>query len=217
MEQPMESYWEKRLAALKEALEANRFQVFVARDAGAAGRVVRQELLPGIGAKSVSWGGSKTLEATDLIEAFKNDPNMDVLDAFEKDVSDEESIERRRRAFLTDLYLTGTNAITEGGQLVNLDRTGNRVAALTFGPRHVVVLVGRNKIVPDLPAAMDRIKQIAAPVNAMRLGKKTPCAKTGFCNDCSGFDRLCVNWTITEKSLPVNRIKVILINQALGY
>ena len=93
---------------------------------------------------------------------------------------------------------------------------GNRVAALTFGPRHVLLFVGRNKIVPDLNSAMERIKDYAAPANVMRLDKKTPCAKTGRCEDCSATDRICNNWTITEKAFPRGRIKVILINQDLG-
>ena len=201
----------------KKNLEKNHFEVFVAENAGEAGTIVENEILLKIAAKSVSWGGSKTLAATNLIEVFKGNPDLKVIDAFEKNISPEESIERRRQAFLTDLYLTGANAVTQAGQLVNLDRTGNRVAAMTFGPRHVVVLAGYNKIVPDLAAAMSRIKNFAAPVNAMRLDKETPCVKTGFCNDCSGNDRVCVTWTITEKSQPQNRIKVILINQELGY
>ena len=94
---------------------------------------------------------------------------------------------------------------------------GNRVCGLTFGPRHVVVLVGRNKIVPDIEEAMFRIKNYAAPVNAMRLGKKTPCAETSYCQECKSPDRICNTWTITEKSLPKGRIKVILINEDLGF
>lgn len=217
MEKPIETYWIKRLDALKEKLEANRFDVFIADNAVEAGKIVQQEILLKIGAKSVSWGGSKTLVETNLVGVFESNPDIKVVDAFEKNISREESIERRRQAFLVDLYLTGANAITEEGQLVNLDRTGNRVAALTFGPRHVVVFAGRNKIVPDLNAAMSRVKRFAAPVNAMRLGKKTPCVKTAFCDDCNGVDRVCVSWTITEKSQPRGRIKVVLINQELGY
>ena len=115
-----------------------------------------------------------------------------------------------------ELYFTGTNAVTKNGQLVNLDMIGNRVGALTFGPREVVVLMGRNKLVPDLESAMARIKDYAAPANAMRLDMKTPCTKTGRCMDCSSPARICNNWTITEKSFPPKRIKVILIRQDMG-
>jgi hypothetical protein len=94
---------------------------------------------------------------------------------------------------------------------------GNRVAALTFGPRHVVVVVGRNKIVRDLDEAMQRIKTYAAPVNAIRHpGLKTPCVKTASCTDCNSPDRICNTWTITEKSFPKDRVKVILVNQDVG-
>ncbi len=106
--------------------------------------------------------------------------------------------------------------MTEDGHLVNLDMTGNRVAALTFGPKKVVVFVGRNKIVADLESAMCRIKDYAAPANAMRLNYKTPCVKTSVCADCKSPSRICNTWTITEKSYPKKRVAVILINEELG-
>jgi len=118
---------------------------------------------------------------------------------------------------MVDLFFTGTNAITEDGILVNLDMYGNRVAALTFGPKYVVVLSGRNKIVSDIDDAMFRIKDYAAPVNAMRLNKKTPCVETSRCQECNSPDRICNTWTITQKSFPKGRIKVILINDDLGF
>ena len=118
---------------------------------------------------------------------------------------------------LVDLFVTGTNAVTESGQLVNLDMIGNRVGAVTFGPKHVIILVGRNKIVPDLESAMFRVQNYAAPVNTMRLDKKTPCAKTSFCADCKSPDRICNYWTITEKSFPKNRVKIVLINKDMGF
>ncbi len=92
----------------------------------------------------------------------------------------------------------------------------NRVAAIAFGPRYVVIVVGRNKIVPDLEEAMLRVKNFAAPANAMRLDKKTPCVKTSRCEECKSPDRICNTWTITEKSFPKGRIKIVLINADLG-
>ena len=118
---------------------------------------------------------------------------------------------------MTDLFITGTNAITTSGHLINLDMIGNRIAALTFGPRNVVVLAGRNKVVADLEAAWERIKAYAAPVNSMRLGMKTPCAATGVCHDCTSPQRICNTWTITEKSFPKGRVRVVLINEDLGF
>jgi len=216
MEKPIEYYWQKRLADVKEALEANNFEVFLAEDASAAKQVVLEEILPKTEAKTVSYGGSLTHNATGLLEALKGREEIEVLDVFDKKLSDTERVELRRRSLLVDLYITGTNALTEEGQLVNLDMFGNRVAAITFGPKAVIILVGRNKIVPELEDAMFRVKNYAAPINAIRLDKKTPCVKTSYCDECSSPDRICNYWTITEKAFPKGRIKVILINADLG-
>ncbi len=216
MEKPIEHYLQARLTDIKEALEANNFEVFLAENATRAKEIVKEEILPKTGAKSISWGGSMTFIATSLYEAIKDSPDLEVLDVFDKNIPDEEKQELRRRSLLVDLYITGTNAITETGQLVNLDMYGNRVAAITFGPKHVVILVGRNKIVPDLEEAIFRVKNYAAPVNAIRLDKKTPCVKTSYCEECSSPDRICNTWTITEKSFPKGRVKVVLINEDLG-
>jgi hypothetical protein len=152
-----------------------------------------------------------------MIELIDKNPVLEFINPFEKGLSEEEMYERGRQALLSDLFFTGTNALTETGILVNLDGWGNRVAALAFGPKYVIVTVGRNKIVPELDDAMYRIKNYAAPVNAMRFDVKTPCVKTSFCADCKSPDRICTAWTITEKSFPKGRIKVILINQDLGF
>lgn len=214
---PVQEYWQTRLERCKEALEQNNFEVHLAANAAEARRIVVEEILPKLEAKSVSWGGSATFAATGLYEELRAHPEMTVIDTFEKNVSREEVIERRRRALLVDLFVTGTNALTESGQLVNLDMIGNRVAALTFGPKNVIVLAGRNKVVDDVADAMFRIKNYAAPVNAIRLDKKTPCAKTTACEDCSSPDRICNSWAITEKSYPKKRVKVVLINEDLGF
>ena len=115
------------------------------------------------------------------------------------------------------IFITGTNAVTETGQLINLDATGNRVAALTFGPKHVMLFIGRNKIVPNLDEAMYRVKNYVAPVNSMRLDRKTPCIKTSYCEECKSPERICNTWTITEKSYPKGRTKVMLINESMGF
>jgi L-lactate utilization protein LutB len=217
MENPAKNFWKIRLESLKAVLEDNHFSVYIAADAGAAKQIFLDSILPETNAASVSWGGSMTASKTGLFDTLKERSDIEVIDSFEKGISPEESWQRRRRAFLVDLYLTGTNAVTDAGQLVNLDRTGNRVAATIFGPKHVVVFTGRNKIVPTLEDAFMRVKTLAAPMNAIRLDMKTPCAKTAACQDCSGADRLCNAWAITEKSYPKGRIKVILIDQDLGY
>jgi hypothetical protein len=125
-------------------------------------------------------------------------------------------LERRRQALLVDLFITGTNAVTEIGQLVNLDMICNRICALTFGPKWVILLIGRNKLVANLEEAMYRTKNYVAPANSMRLDKKTPCTKTSYCEECKSPDRICNTWTITEKSFPKGRVKVVLINEDLG-
>ena len=154
--------------------------------------------------------------ADGLYEQLKNHSDFEVLDTFNKSISGPEMLERRRRALLVDLFITGTNAITESGQLVNLDMIGNRIGALTFGPKWVIILVGRNKLVANLDEAMYRIKNFVAPANAMRLDKKTPCVKSSFCEECKSPDRICNTWTITEKSFPKGRVKIVLINEDLG-
>lgn len=217
MENPIENYWRARLTELKETLTENNFEVFVAENTDEAKSIVLEKVIPEIAPKSVSWGGSLTFVATGLYDILKNNNNLNVLDTYDKALSPEESLERRRQSLLVDLFITGSNAVTESGQLVNLDMIGNRVGALTFGPKNVIILVGRNKIVPDLDEAMFRIKNYAAPVNTMRLDKKTPCAKTSFCEDCKSPDRICNTWTITEKSFPKKRVRIILINKDLGF
>ena len=216
MDKPVENYWEKRLSEVKKALEDNNFEVFVADNAADASKIVQEEILPKTGAKTVSWGGSMTFIATGLYSVIKDNPNMEILDTFNKSLSGEEKIELRRRSLLVDLFITGTNAITEMGQLVNLDMIGNRIGGITFGPKHVIILVGRNKIVSDLEDAMYRIMNYVAPANAMRLDMKTPCVKTSRCEECKSPDRICNTWTITEKSFPKGRVKVVLINEDLG-
>jgi len=217
MDKPIENYWKQRLEDVKAALESNNFEVYLANDKTDAQKIVLEDIMPKLGAKSVSWGGSMTFIATGLYDRLKDDAKLNVLDAFDKNISAEEMHERRRQALLVDLFITSTNALTETGQLVNLDMIGNRIGGLTFGPKWVILLVGRNKVVADLDEAMYRVKNYVAPVNAMRLDKKTPCIKTSYCEECKSPDRICNTWTITEKSFPKGRVKVVLINEDLGF
>ena len=204
METPTQKYWELRLQSCKDALEKNNFEAYIA------------QILPAINVKSVSYGDSLTLFETGVLEFFKKNSKITLIDTFDKKASREEIIERRRNALLSDLFFSGANAVVEFGALVNLDMVGNRVGGMVFGPKWVVIMVGRNKIVSDLEQAMERIKNLAAPANAIRHEQKTPCVKTSYCMDCSSPARICNVWTIHEKSYPKGRIKVILINQDLG-
>ena len=217
MQDPVKTYWSIRLDRVKTALEFNHFEAFAASNTEEARKIVLEAILPRLEAKSVSWGGSLTFNATGLYEDLKSRSTWKVIDTYDKTLSPEEMMERRRQSLLSDLFITGTNAITEAGQLVNLDMIGNRIGGLTFGPRHVIVLAGRNKIVRNLDEAMERIRHYAAPVNAIRLGKNTPCARTADCQNCNGAERICNTWTITEKSFPKNRVRVVLINEDLGF
>jgi L-lactate utilization protein LutB len=216
METPNQKYWELRLQSCKDALGKNNFEAFIAQTPAEAGQIVIDQILPEIDVKSVSWGDSLTLYETNVLEFFKKDSEITLIETFDEKASREEIIERRRNALLSDLFFSGTNAVVESGALVNLDMTGNRVGGMVFGPKWVVIMVGRNKIVSDLEQAMDRIKNLAAPANAIRHEQKTPCVKTSYCMDCNSPARICNIWTIHEKSYPKGRIKVILINQDLG-
>ncbi len=216
MDKPIENFWQIRLADVKTALEANNFEVFVAEQKQDVDKVILEDLISQLKPKTVSWGGSMTFTDTGLYRKIKSRSDFEILDTFDKKISTEEKRQRQRRALSADLFITGTNAVTEEGQLVNLDMIGNRIAALTFGPKWVIVLVGRNKIVPDLEEAMFRVKNYVAPANSMRLDKKTPCVKTSYCEECNSPDRICNTWTITEKSFPKGRVKVVLINEDLG-
>ncbi len=217
MQDPVEHFWDLRLETLKTSLEKNNFEVHIAADREAAVALVLETLLPALAPRSVSWGGSKTFVETGLYERLKALEDLTVLDTYDPALTDQEKLERRRQSLLVDLFFTGTNAITENGHLINLDMIGNRIAALTFGPRHVIVLAGRNKLVADLEGAWERIKGYAAPVNSMRLDMKTPCAATGYCQDCKSPKRICNTWTITEKSFPKGRVRIVLVNDDLGF
>lgn len=214
-----QNYWQLRLEEAKKALEDNNFAAHVVQTPMEARELVLTELLPALAPASMSWGGSLTFRDTGLYDALKPGvapETIEVIDTYDKSQGPEMALERRRQALLVDLFFTGTNAVTESGMLVNLDMHGNRVAGLTFGPRRVVVLTGRNKLVHDLDEAMIRIKTYAAPANAMKLNKKTPCVKTATCHDCKSPERICNSWTVTEKSFPEGRITVIMINQDMG-
>jgi len=217
MKDPISTYWEMKLEHLRGELKNNNFEVYIVASETEASRLLFDTIIPESGPKSISWGGSMTVANAGILAELAGRKGMEIINPSGKGLSKEEQNDQRRKALLSDLFLTGTNAVTEKGQLVNLDMIGNRIAGLTFGPREVIVFIGRNKIVPDIDAAMFRIKNYAAPVNAMRLDKKTPCRKTATCQDCKNPDRICNTWTITEKSFPPKRVKIVLINDDLGF
>jgi hypothetical protein len=161
--------------------------------------------------------GSMTAVYMDLWQEIAKIPKVEIIDPFRPGLSFEDSIEPRRKGLLADIMITSTNAITLDGKLINLDGLGNRVAAMIFGPKKVILTVGMNKVVPDLETAMARTKHYAAPVNAMRMNIKTPCAETGICVDCKTPARFCNIWSVIEAQRIRGRIHVKIIGENLGY
>jgi hypothetical protein len=205
------------LETCREALLKNNFEVYIANSSLEARDLVLEKILPEVSPSSVSWGDSQTLFATGLISELKKLPGLTIFETFdEKGCAAANWEETCREGVTSDLFFAGSNAITLDGKLINLDMVGNRVGGIAFGPKVVVILVGRNKLTENLDAAMKRIRDYAAPENAKRNNMKTPCAKTGECADCNSPERICNTWVINEKSFPKGRIKVILIDEDLG-
>jgi len=161
--------------------------------------------------------GSTTLVEMGLWEAIKALPGVTVIDPYRPEFSPEEGIEQRRLGLTADIMIASSNAITLNGTLVNLDGMGNRIAAMAFGPRKVILVVGMNKVVPDLDSALKRVKHIASPMNCMRLNIPSPCTQTGLCIDCRTPSRICNMWSIIEGQAVKNRIHVQLVGEAIGY
>lgn len=218
-ENAIDSYWQTQLENTKAALEKNKFKVWISADEQEAQKIVLDSILTDLAPQTLSFGGSLSIKQSGLYDTLMQNyaQKMSIIDTYAPAPSPEQAIELRRQSLLVDLFLTGTNAITEHGFLVNLDGMGNRVAGMTFGPKNVLILAGRNKIVPDLERAISRIKDYAAPINALRLNRKTPCARTMQCEDCQSPERICNYWSIIEKSQPEARIQIILINKDLGF
>ncbi len=163
----------------------------------------------------VSWGGSETLEEIGLIDALKASDFV-VIDRKEAKTP-EASRELYSKIVLADYYFMSSNAITLNGELINIDGMGNRVACLAYGPANVIIVAGMNKVVSDVEAGVKRVRNMASPANATRLGMKTPCASIGRCADCLSDDCLCNQIVVTRKSRIPNRIKVILVGEELGF
>ena len=164
----------------------------------------------------VTCGGSVTLMETGVLDYLRKG-SYKFLDRYVEGLTQQEIKQIYRAAFSADAYFTSSNAITEDGELFNVDGNGNRVAAMLYGPDKVIIIAGVNKIVPDLECAIERNRKIAAPANAKRLNKKTPCAKLGYCMECSSEDRICLEYTLIRKQRAKGRIHVIFLDENLGY
>lgn len=205
--------WNEKIGAqVVKALEANRFEAYYCADRNEA----KQKILSLIPRdETVSWGGCLTMEEIGVIDEVRKG-GYSVIDR-ETAKTPEERAELMRNALLCGTFLSGTNAITESGQLVNIDGNGNRAAALIYGPKRVIIACGTNKIVRSAEDALIRARTIAAPVNAQRFDIKTPCTITGKCADCSSDDCICNVFVTTRRSKPTGRIKVVIIGETLGF
>lgn len=163
----------------------------------------------------IGWGGSMTLSETGLMDALQKG-NFQLIDRTTAK-TDEESRNIFAKTVLSDFYFMSTNAMTYDGELINIDGKGNRVACLIQGPSHVFLIVGRNKLTASIESAVERVRNVASPANAIRLNKNIPCGLTGRCHDCLSPECFCNQVVITRRSGMKGRIKVFLINEDLGY
>jgi L-lactate utilization protein LutB len=200
---------EKVISALKK----NNVEVEYFKTGDEAREAVLRRIPDGA---AVGLGGSTTLSQIGLIDALRR-ANISLIDQYEKGISSEEGLERRRKGLLADIFITGTNALTERGQLVNIDGMGNRVAAQIFGPRHVFIVTSVSKIVRDVDAALERIRKVAAPLNAQRLGVDSACARGHGCELCDPQTSLCNFISIIERQRVKGRMTVFLIEEQFGY
>ena len=213
MKTPVELRYDKLGPKVAKALESRFFEAwYFSEPAEAVEKVF--SLIPKTDV--ISWGGSNT--TTDLnLTKLAVEKGYKVIDR-DKATSPAERMELMRQAMLCDTYLTGTNALTEDGQMVNVDGNGNRVAAMTFGPKQVIVVAGMNKVVQTVMDAYTRARTIAAPANVMRFPDyKPPCSETGACADCLSAHSICAYIVRTRICRPKGRIKVILIGKDLGF
>lgn len=204
---------EKRVQRTIENLKKNNMNGYFVEDEKEAIKKIEELLTEGY---TVSVGGSMTLFETGVIELLRKG-KYNFLDRYQEGLTPEDIKEMYRKSFSADAYLTSSNAITEDGALYNVDGRGNRVAAMIYGPDKVIIVAGVNKIVKDVDEAIERNRQWAAPANAKRLNKNTPCAKTGYCMDCNSEDRICNEYVLIRKQTDKERIHVIIVNKELGY
>lgn len=163
--------------------------------------------------RRVSCGGSATLAESGVMDLLRSG-RYDFLDRAAEGADPDEVM---HQALSCDTYFMSTNAVTEAGELYNIDGRGNRVAALIYGPKNVIVIAGYNKIVADLNTAARRVCEMAAPANTIRLKLNTPCAKVGTCCDCHTADRICCSFVVSKYQKQPGRIKVIIVGEPLGY
>ncbi|EOS26082.1 hypothetical protein C806_01298 [Lachnospiraceae bacterium 3-1] len=210
---PTQIYYENLANTTMKNLKKRHFECHYCKTAKEATELAITLVSSG---STVSFGGSMTLAESGMADRLKELDDITLLDR-SKANSPEEIAEIYHKSLNSDYYFMSSNAITSDGELVNVDGTGNRVAALIYGPKNVIILAGMNKVAPSLEEAVSRVRNVASPINANRLNRQTPCAATGLCSDCLSPDCICSHTVITRRSAPADRIKVILIGESLGY
>jgi L-lactate utilization protein LutB len=205
-------YYENLADSLIEKFNKRGIEGYYCENASEALLMAKRFLTPGC---SVSWGGSETLKEIGLIDELKNSDYV-LYDRHDAHTPEEKAL-MYSKIVTSDYFFMSSNAITLDGQLVNIDRSGNRVACLITGPKNVIIIAGMNKIVTDVEAGIERVRNMASPPNAIRAGFKPPCTELGKCANCLVEDCICCEILITRKSAIPGRIKVILVGEEFGY
>lgn len=201
---------EKKAKKLIDTLKDKGYNALYAENLQEAKKILFEDLLPKN--VSVGLGGSETLTAMDILPVLRNG-DYDLFDRYDC----EDHFKVCRDSLLADYFITGTNAVTKNGELVNLDCSGSRTAAIMYGPKKVIIVVGINKLVDTIDDGIKRARSIA-PMNCKRVGHKTPCAETGFCTECNQPSRMCNHIGITLNAQKFeNRLNIIVVNEEVGF
>ena len=213
MDKNLSFVMEKKVERTIENLQKNNMEAFYVQDEKELLEKAQELVNEG---DTVSVGGSMTLFETGIMDMLRSG-KYNFLDRYKPGLTKEDIIKIYRDSFSANAYFTSSNAITENGELYNVDGNGNRVAAMLYGPDKVIVIAGINKIVKDVNEAVERNRRIAAPANAKRLDKKTPCAALGYCTECNSPERICNEYVLIRRQGNKDRIKVIIVGKELGY
>ena len=212
MTDPKQKYYEKRAQVLVKNLRSRQFDAYYCPDREAALQKAL-ELIPA--GASVGWGGALSAQQIGLIDAVKAGEYRPI--DRENAQTPQDRVRMQKDCLTADVFITGANALSMDGQMVNIDGMGNRVAAIVYGPESVIVIAGMNKVADTLEAAVTRARTVAAPMNKQRFGAMTPCEVTGQCADCKGQECICNQVLITRNCRPGGRIKFIIVGEELGF
>lgn len=211
MATPMEKYYEKRGNILVKNLQSRHFEAYYCANKEEA-LAKALELIPE--GASVGWGGAMSCEQIGLMDALKAGNYRAMDRSLAKTAAEREQMMHDMLA--SDVFLTGANGLSLDGQMVNIDGTGNRVAAIVYGPKSILVVAGMNKVEDTLEAAMNRARTVAAPMNNQRFDNSNPCSVTATCANCKHETCICNQILITRHCRPAGRIKFILVGEDLG-